>query len=69
MGPKNQFFDVEEEDYSFTGSEELKKFAEEELRETDSLRASSLKQLRECIRKHPEIKKCRTGKNDEDNCG
>ncbi|KAK6622037.1 hypothetical protein RUM44_001844 [Polyplax serrata] len=60
MGQNNKFFDVEDEDVEFSGSEELKKVAEEELRETDSLRASSLKQLRECIKKHPDIKKCRT---------
>lgn len=62
MGAKNKFFDVaDDEDVEFRGSEELKKAAEEELRETDSLRTTSLQQLREAIRKHPEIKKCRTG--------
>lgn len=61
MGHENQFFDVEDDNYQFTGSEELQKVAEEELRETESLRTSCLQQLRECIQKHPDIKKCRTG--------
>ncbi|KAL0277425.1 UNVERIFIED_CONTAM: hypothetical protein PYX00_004714 [Menopon gallinae] len=61
MGGKSKFFDVDDdEDIDFKGSDELKKVAEEELRETDSLRATSLQQLREAIRKHPDIKKCRT---------
>ena len=65
---QNKYFDVEEDgdEYTFPGSDELKKIAEDELRETDSLRATSLKQLRECIRKHPDIKKCRTGNENDD---
>lgn len=60
MGHENKFFDIEDDNYQFTGSEELGKLAEEELRETESLRTSCLQQLRECIQKHPEIRKCRT---------
>lgn len=58
-----EFFDITEDNYKFTGDADLAKFAEDELRETESLRASSLQQLRECIQKHPDIKKCRTGMN------
>lgn len=63
MGGENKFFDVEDDGYQFTGSDDLQKVAEEELRETETLRNSCLEQLRECIQKHPDIKKCRTGEN------
>lgn len=40
----------------------VKKIALEELREDDNIREQSLQQMREWIDKHPNIKKCRTGK-------
>lgn len=43
--------------------EQARKLALDELREDDSSREQSLVQFREWINKHPNIKKCRTGKN------
>lgn len=60
MGAED-FFNVTDDGYQFSGNDSLAQFAEEELRETESLRSSSLQQLREAIHKHPDIKKCRTG--------
>lgn len=48
--------------------ENVKKIALEELREDDNIREQSLEQMREWIAKHPNIKRCRTGKqNDSSN--
>lgn len=50
------------QDYVFDLPETERKRALEELREDDSIRDQSLDQMREWINKHPNIKKCRTGK-------
>lgn len=42
--------------------EATKKTALEELREDDNIREQSLQQMRDWINKHPNIKRCRTGK-------
>lgn len=50
------------DEYVFQLPESEKQKAQQELREDDSIRKQSLDQLREWIQKHPNIKKCRTGK-------
>lgn len=44
--------------------EAVKKTALEELREDDNIREQSLQQMRDWINKHPNIKRCRTGKEN-----
>jgi hypothetical protein len=51
----------ENEPYVFKLSPMFSKIAEDELRETDYRRAQSLIQLKEWIRKNPNIKMCRIG--------
>lgn len=51
------------EPYVWSLSENLKKIAQEELREDENVRTQALAQLREWIAKHPKIKYCRTGKH------
>lgn len=50
------------QEYSFDLPETERKKALEELREDDNIREQSLDQMRDWISKHPNIKKCRTGK-------
>lgn len=50
---------VDEDDYQFTLGAKFKKIAFEDLREDDNIRKQALAQLRECIVKHPSIRKCR----------
>lgn len=50
------------EEYTCTLPAEEKKRALDELREDDNIREQSLAQFREWISKHPNIRKCRTGK-------
>lgn len=50
------------EEYVCQLPESEKKKALEELREDDNIREQSLQQFREWINKHPNIKRCRTGK-------
>lgn len=53
--------DVEGEGYVCQLPDKVKKIAEEELRESDSVREQSLQQMRDWIQKHQYIKRCRTG--------
>lgn len=50
------------QDYVCQLPEAERKRALDELREDDNIREQSLEQMREWINKHPNIKKCRTGK-------
>lgn len=52
----------EYDSYQCTLSGKFKDIAKEELREDESVRTQALTQFREWIAKHPQIKKCRTGK-------
>lgn len=52
----------EYDSYQCTLSPKFKDIAKDELREDESLRTQSLTQFREWIAKHPNIKRCRTGK-------
>lgn len=54
----------EYDSYQCTLSAKFKDIAKEELREDESVRSQSLSQFREWIAKHPHIKKCRTGKQE-----
>lgn len=49
-----------EEDYECTLSEATRTIARAELREDDATREEALKQFRHWIRKHPNIRRCRT---------
>ena len=49
------------DEYNFSLADTYKQMAQDELREDDSIRESSLQQFRDWIAKHPLIKKCRTG--------
>lgn len=51
------------EHYECRLPDEVKKLAQQELREDDSIREQSLEQMREWINKHPYIKRCRTGQS------
>ena len=48
-------------EYHCSLSVELLEVAKNELREDEIRRTQSLKQFRELILKHPQIKRCRTG--------
>lgn len=50
------------QEYICSLPEAVKKTALEELRENEDIREQSVEQMREWINKHPNIKKCRTGK-------
>lgn len=63
MGFGGKFAVTENEEYVCTLPEQVQKLAETELREDDNIRSQSLEQMREWIVKHPNIKKCRTGKH------
>lgn len=52
----------EYDSYQCTLSAKFKEIAKDELREDESLRTQTLTQFREWIAKHPNIKRCRTGK-------
>lgn len=47
------------DDYKFTLSDELKKIAEDELRETEEVRNHAIKAMRDWIMDNPRIEKCR----------
>lgn len=52
------------DDYHFTLSDELRRIAEVELRETKSTRENALRAIREWILKNPRIQLTRMGKID-----
>lgn len=52
----------EYDSYQCTLSAKYKDMAKEELREDECVRSQALSQFREWIAKHPNIKRCRTGK-------
>lgn len=49
-----------EDDYGCSLSESTKLIAREELREDDAIKKQALDQFRQWIKKHPNIKRCRT---------
>lgn len=51
------------ENYECSLNDDTKAVALQELREDDKIREEALEQFRDWIKKHPAIKKCRTGKN------
>jgi hypothetical protein len=52
----------EYDSYQCSLSATFKEIAKEELREDEQLRSQALSQFREWIAKHPNIKRCRTGR-------
>lgn len=57
---KNKYQEDQAPDYKFTLEEKYRKIAEVELHETDEIRESSLKQIRDWVIANPAIKQCRT---------